>query len=241
MSSNNALNRAFRAFSGHAITIESHLRSETLMARRVHYSLSRMTENEGRTRRTLKRLGRLLRAESGERVRRTSRGFTLVELSIVVAIVGVLSVLAIVGYRKLTLSAKVSEARNMISAIRIAQEDYKVERGIYANLGDTVHCPGSGLLQVKTQWTTACSGGVATWSLLPVHSDGPVQFGYATVANAAGATPPNYGFVNVTAADLTRPWYVVHAQADLDGQGGNNTQLVGTSFGNQIFSASEGE
>ena len=38
-------------------------------------------------------------------------GFTLVELMIVVAIVGVLSVIAVVGYRKLVLSGKVTEAQ----------------------------------------------------------------------------------------------------------------------------------
>jgi prepilin-type N-terminal cleavage/methylation domain-containing protein len=180
------------------------------------------------------------RGARGARCHRAGRGFTLVELAIVVAIVGVLSVLAVVGYRKLTLSAKVSEARGMISAIRIAQEDYKVERGVYADIGDTTHCPGTGLATplVKTQWNTACNGGKAAWTLLPVHADGPVQFGYATVASG---TPPTYGFVNMAGAVTTRPWYVVHAQADLDGNGGLNTELVGTSWGSTIFSNNEGE
>jgi prepilin-type N-terminal cleavage/methylation domain-containing protein len=170
--------------------------------------------------------------------RRRSRAFTLVELAAVVTIVGILSVLAVVGYRKLTLSAKVTEARNMISAIRIAQEDYKLERGVYADIGDTNHCPASGLAQVKSGWNPACDGGKATWSLLPVHSDGPVQFGYATVASG---TPPGYGFVNMTAGVTTRPWYVIHAQADLDGRGGVITELVGTSWNATIFSQNEGE
>src|SRR5215216_7439984 len=43
---------------------------------------------------------------------RKSRGFTLVELMIVVAIVGILAALAIYGVRKYMTNAKTAEARN---------------------------------------------------------------------------------------------------------------------------------
>ncbi len=178
---------------------------------------------------------------------RTTRAFTLVELAIVVTIVGVLSVIAVVGYRKLTLQAKISEAQNMISAVRIAQENYRTERGIFANIGGS-YCPSKGDSQTKWAWTPACAAGgtspTGSWRDLPVHSDGPVQFGYATIAGpptAMPGLPPR--LIDTTAANLALPWFVVLAQADLNGDGpsGATTQLVGSSFDNRINAINEGE
>jgi type IV pilus assembly protein PilA len=176
--------------------------------------------------------------------RAARRAFTLIELMIVVAIVGILAVIAVVGYRKLVLVAKVTEAKNVISGARIAQEGYRTERGIYANIGPAL-CPlaTSGQGQFKTGWDPTCGGG-PTWAVLPIHVDGPVQFGYTTIAGST-TLPTTIGqpvaFVTVPAAVGTDPWYYVTASADLDGNGGMYTELVGTSWQNTIFVFQEGE
>jgi type IV pilus assembly protein PilA len=172
-------------------------------------------------------------------------GFTLVELMIVVAIVGVLAIIAVVGYRKLILAGKITEAKNVVSGVRLAQEEYKTERGIYANIGASLcPLPNSGTQQVKTAWDVGCNGGTGTWSMLPFHPDGPVQFGYATVAGV-GTPPATIGqpipFVTVPGAVGTNPWYYVTGSADLDGTGGAFTEVVGTSFAGTVFTFQEGE
>ena len=52
------------------------------------------------------------------------KGFTLVELMVVVVIIGVLSVLALFAYRKYNFFARNSEAVQFLGAVRSAQESY---------------------------------------------------------------------------------------------------------------------
>ena len=126
-----------------------------------------------------------------------TRGFTLIEMMMVVVIMGVLASLAVVGYRKLVTSSHVSEATNMVQNIRAAQEGYHAETLQYANISaSVVHRPvlpeqrSHGTDQV-TGWGAPCTGCLAgmDWSLLPLHVDGPVLFGYATTAGPANTSP----------------------------------------------------
>lgn len=181
------------------------------------------------------------RAMASRSRRRSGRGFTLVELAVVVVIVGVLSVIAVVGYRKMTNHSKLTEATNMIGAIRIAQEDYKAEVGIYY-AGSATLCPttaGSG--KSKTMWVSTCGA----FGPLPVHADGMVSFQYATQGGGRYGTDPAstlpIGWIDLGGMPSGRPWYVVYAGCDIDDDSSNGkTEFVGTSQSGQLFSRNDG-
>lgn len=184
--------------------------------------------------------------DSVKRQTTKARGLTLVEMMVVVTIVGILSVIAVVSYRRVTASARMSEATGMIFNIRAAQERYHAETQSYADisadLASTYPAPAPG--GFRTGWGAACSNCKAgmDWSILSVHPDGPVLFGYTTIAGQAGSTPPSFTVSGNTisfAASAT-DWYLVGARGDYDANG-VFCQLYGTSYGSQLFIDKEGE
>jgi prepilin-type N-terminal cleavage/methylation domain-containing protein len=66
------------------------------------------------------------------RIRRKDKGFTLIELMIVVAIIGILAAIAIPNFMNYQCKAKQSEAKSNLGNIRTAQEAYYAEHDAYA-------------------------------------------------------------------------------------------------------------
>ena len=62
-------------------------------------------------------------------MQKLQQGFTLIELMIVVAIIGILAALAVPAYQDYTIRSKVSEAASLASAVRTAVDVYFSENG----------------------------------------------------------------------------------------------------------------
>ena len=65
------------------------------------------------------------------------QGFTLVELMIVVAILGILAAVAVPSYTNYVMRAKGAEAVGFLADIKARQETYKADFGQYCNASVT--------------------------------------------------------------------------------------------------------
>ena len=174
--------------------------------------------------------------------RRRAAGFTLTELMIVLAIIGVLATLAVYGVRKYVLVSKTAEPIEIINSIRAAQEQYKDETFTYLNVSTGLaayhpRTPNDG----KHSWDTSTPA-YPNFQQLGVRVSAPVQFGYACVAGGSGNPLPALG---ITAnlnypANPTSPWFVARATGDRDVDS-VYAFVIGSSFTDEIHSEREDE
>jgi prepilin-type N-terminal cleavage/methylation domain-containing protein len=83
------------------------------------------------------------------------KGFTLMELIIVIIIVGILATVGFGQYQRIIERGRTAEAKTMLGQIRTAQEAYKTEFGTYAM--DIIGAPANiRSILVDTTVPTAC-------------------------------------------------------------------------------------
>jgi type IV pilus assembly protein PilE len=78
-----------------------------------------------------------------ERMKRTLRGYTLIELMIVVAVIGILSVIAIPSYQSYVQRSNRATAKTMLAEITSKQEGYYLDRKQYATTLQMLQYPGT--------------------------------------------------------------------------------------------------
>jgi prepilin-type N-terminal cleavage/methylation domain-containing protein len=184
--------------------------------------------------------------------RRQQIGFTLVELMIVVAIIGVLAVIAGTAYRKYMDSGRSAEVYAMLGEIRAKEEAYKAEYSKYlaTSTSETDFYPvllGAGQepkaktwkASAPTTWTN--TSGLPTLGLNPTRTQ--LYCGYAVLADDTGQSPPaaargNAAFNNT--APLVPYWYAIATcDNDSDGNSAHNAYFVTTSLTTQTYVENE--
>lgn len=148
--------------------------------------------------------------------KRARSGFTLIELMMVVAILGILAVVALPRYQSYVYKSKTTEAIGFLAEIKARQESYRADFGQYCNVSEveTAWAPDSDPKGVPRAWTPS-----DRWLQLGAVPPGrSVLFSYVTVAGLPGTVPAWGGGLGYNASDF---WFVSRALGDLDDDGTN--------------------
>ncbi len=144
------------------------------------------------------------------RTLRSRKGFTLIELMIVVAIIGILAAVAIPNFLSMRLKAKTSEAKANLGAIRTCEEAYQVEEDTYLTCAKN---PTSDATKLKRDWAT----GNTDFKAIGFVPTGKVYYSYQVDANANILTD-----------------FVATATGNLDGEGDNDSIFTLSSSSGDI-------
>jgi type IV pilus assembly protein PilE len=94
------------------------------------------------------------------------KGFTLVELMIVIAIIAILTSIAVPAYRDYVLRAKIAEAASSLAATRVKMEQYFQDNRAYAAAGcvfpSTVNFDITCSFPTATTYTITATGKAST-------------------------------------------------------------------------------
>jgi len=129
-------------------------------------------------------------------------GFTLIELMIVVAIIGILAAIAIPNFRRFQLKAKSGEGKTNLAAIRTAEESYYSEFGVYVSSNAS---PTTILKNQKTEFINA-DGTNKGFDRLGWSPEGYVFFNYAVGANASFAMFTATAQADIDADNVVQVW-----------------------------------
>ncbi len=136
------------------------------------------------------------------------QGYTLIELMIVVAIVGILAAVAIPSFQSYLQRSRTTEAVVFLGEIKQRQESYRAEFGQYCDVPtwNPAAMPTGG---DKTGFNPLAAG----WAQLGANPDGLVRFQYRTLAGPPGTNP---GIAGYDGSDF---WWYAQARGDLDADG----------------------
>jgi len=138
---------------------------------------------------------------------KASRGFTLIELMIVVAIIGILAAIAIPNFIKYQLRSKRSEGSLNVAGIRTAEISYQGGNDLYIS---TAALPATPTAK-KAAWCAV--GGCGNFDTLAWRPEGAVYFQYQATATDAPISFTVNGLGDIDADSTYSCWGYIKAAA----------------------------
>ena len=126
----------------------------------------------------------------------STRGFTLIELMVTVAIVAILASVAYPSYRKQVMRSNRAEGRNALLQVQVAQEKFFLQRNRYA--GETPYTNPTAIAELNNAPTNTTTPGLGIPSLTvnrlyEIRLDRPTTTTYTVTAIAQGGQTNDTG------------------------------------------------
>lgn len=134
-----------------------------------------------------------------------TRGFTLIELMVVTAIIGILATVAIPSFLLMTERAKAAERTGVVRSLRNTLNTMRMKDGAFGTGLNGPWNPAPPLATVKRTFSTT----VADWNKLDLTIEGQLYYSYHFVAGE-GVAP-------------ALPFFTIDVWGDVDGNGDEYT------------------
>lgn len=140
----------------------------------------------------------------------STKGFSLIELMIVIAVISILTVVALPSYRDYVMRGKVPEATTALSGMRAKLEQWYQDNRTYASGGSAAHPCDAGKLPTSSYFNFSCT--TLTADGYSIKADGKDEMtGFSYTVNQANektttisGAPASAGWTGSTSCWVTK-------------------------------------